>query len=336
MLKIFLGAACNLSCAYCLQDNRSDSRVKNPRYRDIALRYRALIERSGISYWGGEPSLYWREIAGMEETLHELGFMRSSVPHRITTNGTLITDEQVADVNRWGARITLSYHGSHDQIRYGALRRAERISMTFLLDKTNHDIRRAFAEADEASEIAGRRMPCYVHWCRATPDVPEHVRFDMTDVPKLRDDLFGVAEMALRGDRRSVEFFAPHLAEYLGLDHDAATVSRCYSPEAVVVMLDGSTYTCHHRCTDATRTGNALAGIPVVTATERANATAAHRFISAEPCRSCKHLSWCKGGCHLSQTHDVECAIQHAKAECFDYLLQHNFERILHASDRAS
>ena len=49
------------------------------------------------------------------------------------------------------------------------------------------------------------------------------------------------------------------------------------------------------------------------------------RFVKGEDCKACPVRSWCRGNCHLSGTHDVDCRLAKEKHNLLAWIdLQEN------------
>lgn len=117
-LKIQLGLACNYSCSYCLQ---AEHVAKAPKTStadvDIFLtNLNKWLEGSPsrIELWGGEPLLYWKKIEKLVPAL------RNRFPDAtilIISNGTLLTDEILAQIVEWNIDFAISHDGPGYHVR---------------------------------------------------------------------------------------------------------------------------------------------------------------------------------------------------------------------------
>lgn len=324
MLNIFLGNACNFTCGYCLQSKESPVREKQPDYDKFVDTF-ADKTGKGIAYWGGEPLLYWKDIREIQNRFVAKGLKIPFI--KIMTNGSLITDECVADANEWGASIRLSYHGAHDQIRYDKLKNLNDFGITYVLTAQNYNIYDCFKHTYEAEKLMERKtVSTYAHWVRATPATPKEYYFSEEDLRNLHVNMLNVAKDAMNGERRSCEFFYPHFTEWKdrmksGVD---STYGLCSSPGIINVTLNGDFFNCHHSSDAEHKMGN------VHTKTRNLNAElAAKHFISTTTCQTCQLKSWCKGNCQVSQTHAIDCKLSKIKNNVFEFLELSGFSQII-------
>lgn len=110
-LKIQLGLGCNYSCSYCSQGpqrHREDASST----QDAAAFLKNLHWLDGqpekIEFWGGEPLLYWNKIAVLAPALRE---RFPNATFLIITNGSLLHEGMIDDLDRWGFRVTVSHDG---------------------------------------------------------------------------------------------------------------------------------------------------------------------------------------------------------------------------------
>ncbi|MBI4790101.1 MAG: radical SAM protein [Chloroflexi bacterium] len=116
-----IGFACNLKCEHCFATTLQQSARRRMTVDDYARVARQCMALGAVnfSFQGGEPLLF-----------HNLGdIIEACQPARnvisVTTNGTLLTEERVAELKRWGVDIlTISLDSAnaaeHDRFRGAA------------------------------------------------------------------------------------------------------------------------------------------------------------------------------------------------------------------------
>lgn len=121
---LLLGTACNMRCRHCIQTPIKDGNDVSVRVDDKVM---ALVENYvryavgtplqegrkpfNLFFWGGEPLLYWDFIREQVVRLTEkYGILRNrNFRFRITTNGSLLTEEIVDFLNRYEVKLHFSY-----------------------------------------------------------------------------------------------------------------------------------------------------------------------------------------------------------------------------------
>ena len=322
MLNVFLGYACNFRCGYCLQSPGAATaeRRKHDTGR-FARRIVPLVRQWGIreiAYWGGEPLLYWRHIVAIHEALLAAGLAFDSV--KVVTNGSLLEDRHVEALNRWGAFVVVSQHEAYGEPRWQQVARLERSSLSFLFRHGELYAWDWFDRLDALEQRWGRPFWPYAHWARATDgcDASFYLTHDDLDrhVPHLRE----LARLRLAGHRHASTVFEGHLRDWrqkLAPGGDA--VPMCHGPHHLSVDLDGNRYGCHHSVRSDLRTGNLFAHEDPTPETAAALDHVA-RFVGSAECRACPIRSWCRGNCHLSNTHDVDCRLSKEKHRVLAWL----------------
>ena len=61
----------------------------------------------------------------------------------------------------------------------------------------------------------------------------------------------------------------------------------------------------------------------------------AWRWVRSAECRACPIRSWCRGNCHLSQTHELDCRLSREKHRVFAWLDQHALPSTWRKSSRS-
>ena len=115
---LMLGTACNMHCRHCIQtpikgnnfnltsldmDERVASLAEN--YIKFCVNYNLPPKNKPyyMYFWGGEPLLYWNFIKKYVVKMTEKYDMlrNRNIRFRMTTNGTLLTDEMIDFFNKY-------------------------------------------------------------------------------------------------------------------------------------------------------------------------------------------------------------------------------------------
>lgn len=322
ILHIFLGYACNLNCAYCLQDTRTGTRqIRDIKPEVIEEWIRVLRERNirKVAYWGGEPVLYWDLIVKIHTAFREAGLDLDHV--RFATNGTLVEDHHIEKLNDWGAFIVISDHRRYGKPRWEVLRNARHCSVSFLFTHQELTAWNFFARLESLRQRYGRTFTPYVHWAHATKSCDESMRMTHADLPIHEKHLYELADMRLRGDHYARMAFEGHVSQYQAkMTGRVENEAMCFSDTFLAVDLDGKVFSCHHSSVP----GNEIANSPFEAPTlmQRENFNRASRFVSSSECKACPIRFYCQGGCHMTLTHDVACRLAKIKAQVFDYIIE--------------
>lgn len=111
---LILGDSCNMNCVYCSQHEIRNTigQVKiNPDiYTYIYQKAKLLPEDEPLllTFFGGEPLLYWDTIKEIHRNLMR---MNVKIKYGITTNGKLLDFEKVDYINKYNWRVGISWDG---------------------------------------------------------------------------------------------------------------------------------------------------------------------------------------------------------------------------------
>lgn len=127
-LVFHLANECNLRCTYCYAgDGEYGAPQKYMSIETANQAIRFLMENSlgekavTIVLFGGEPLLNWRVLKHIvEQAVEEAGKWGKTVTFSLTTNGTLMTEEQMAFLRKYRIGTSVSMDGTreaHDKHR---------------------------------------------------------------------------------------------------------------------------------------------------------------------------------------------------------------------------
>jgi radical SAM protein with 4Fe4S-binding SPASM domain len=324
MLNIFLGYACNFSCKYCLQEMEAPDAVRRRHpVEPFIERVVPFVQDHGvkrISYWGGEPLLYWDTIKDIHAAFERAGIAFDFV--RMSTNGSLLTTDHVGPLNDWNVHVVISDHGRFGQPDWNMVRRLRRSSISFLFSGAAPEIWPFFARLADLERTYDRPFWPYAHWVRATRGCDPQYWFTPATLERHISHLWELAYLRRRGHRHASSLFEGHLDEWRrGLTRAAGPVEPlCHGRDHLSVDLMGNRYACHHSVMGRYRTGHLFDGTGPRDDGERRAVDHAWQFARSTECRACPVRSWCRGNCHLSQTHEIDCRLSREKHQVLAWL----------------
>ena len=118
-----LGDDCNLQCKYCLQHNIKNDVTPNKINPKLIDWFKKLYKENdnqqiGITFYGGEPTLYWENI---KELVDSLNF--ANYDFGMITNGKLLDSDKVKFINDNNLGTSISWDGrvSKDTRHYNVM-----------------------------------------------------------------------------------------------------------------------------------------------------------------------------------------------------------------------
>ncbi len=318
-LVLEVAQSCNLRCTYCYADGGTYGgpvRLLSPETARRAARF--LVATSGdqeevtLVLFGGEPLLNLPAIrAAVEEAEARAVDRGKQVRFSLTTNGTLLSRENVAFLRAHRVSVSVSLDGPpdiHDANRpgpdgRGSYHRAV-AGLALLLD-------------DAAGPVAARVTLPPPQWSRV-PEVFDHLaglgvhevgiapasptRPDLLPTPRQEDQLLeGFSEMARRfrtAARAGQVLPFSNLLDLLARIHvGAARVAPCGAGLGYLAAdTEGRLFLCHRLVgDDGFRAGSLDQGVQPGRVRACLDALAAPR---QEACTACWARSLCRGGCH--------------------------------------
>lgn len=321
MINVFLGYACNFKCGYCLQEplhaQAKRKRLDPQIFIDRVLPWVIDQKIDEIAYWGGEPFLYWEQIKAIHEAFRRAGHRFRFI--KLATNGSLLDEEKVATLNDWGAYVIVSQHGAFGQPNWDMVARLQNSSLSFLFA---HGTLVAWPWLNQL-ELLERRYERpffgYMHWVRATDGCRPDFYLTHADLDDHVPHLEALARARLHGNRHAYDLWQAHLEDWRrNLRPGEEAPVMCFGRHQIDVDLEGNRYGCHHTVNEAMRVGT-LWRDPETHA-ERAAMQRVRRFVDSAACRACPIKTWCRGNCHLSRTHDVDCRLSKEKHRILAWL----------------
>lgn len=323
-LNVFLGYACNFKCGYCLQAPDKQSAVRKS--GDVSgFVERVIPQLAGkridlLGYWGGEPLLYWETIREIQSALFAAGVDVQAV--RVTTNGSLLTPRIVGDLNAMGAHVVISDHGRFGSPAWDQVKNLKRFSLHFLFTHQALIAWPWFDHLRDIEEQIGRRVFPHVGWVRATDGCDPAYWLTEDDFAAHISHLWELARLRVGGDRLAADLLEGPFQEWVTAfqEPSGGVEALCYAADHVSVDLTGNRYVCHHSVDQHLKTGHLFE--TGRSPAERSAEASASRFMDTDECRSCPINRWCRGNCHRSNTHVVDCRLAKAKHQIFTWIAQ--------------
>ena len=120
-IDFILGRGCNLNCIYCVEHhNDIKEKVVHPNLDKVfsfvdSIRKRNDIEHLWLSFYGGEPLLYFKEMKKIVEHLSE----DPKISFSVASNGVLLSPDIVNIFNSYRIYPTISWDGKNTKRNRG-------------------------------------------------------------------------------------------------------------------------------------------------------------------------------------------------------------------------
>lgn len=342
---------CNLRCRYCFADCGEFHRTRSLMSAEVGRRaLDFLIEHSGkiknleVDFFGGEPLLNFDAVREITRYGRELEQKHNkTIRFTMTTNGTLLDDENIAFLNEQMHNIVLSIDGrpeTNDALRpyldgsgcYRDILPKYRALVAGRGDKSYY-VRGTFTRetldfADDVLHLAD----CGFEHISIEPvvlpaDHPLSLREE--DLPRIYAEYDRLAEAILERTRQGRPFNFFHFM----IDLDAGPcvykrVKGCGSGnEYLAVTPEGDIFPCHQFVEHSEyKLGNLTDGS--LDGGLRRQFTACN-ICSVAECRDCWAKYFCGGGCAannykygggLAHPYKIACALERKRVECALYI----------------
>ncbi len=328
-MRLFTGGACNMGCAYCIQEGmKGHADTAKPDAGKVCDALAWLFRKSGrekfeLNFMGGEPLLHWPLLTQVMERLES---MIPGAEFSIITNGTLFDGEKARFCIGHDVFVSLSHDGpgqalrgkdplaprsaSHAALLWFFRERPRRFSVNPVLTTGNFDL----------GEIWGyleNRMHGKLHVSEALPCTPvteEHAKsFCLTSPEEIESLKNRTCTLLLT---RHADYFHAYadmlcaLAFNTAMHEPARRNGRCsaYGEHPFVMDLGGNLRRCTSCGNDGMLGGVSNACGNIFTLMERdASLEETVRDMSMKPaawmereeCHRCPWIAMCQGGCPL-------------------------------------
>jgi radical SAM protein with 4Fe4S-binding SPASM domain len=315
-----------LRCGYCLQDGQAKTAVRRKGVASEFVNKVAPIlkkkSQDNLHLWGGEPLLYWPQIRDVVLGLRAEGISFGMT--RMSTNGTLLTPTIVDELNALGIYVVVSPHLTQQAPNWDLVSKLRNSSLHFMF---SHQELEAWSWLNLVQELEQKySRPFFPDgaWIKATETTPKEYWFTESDLEKHRSHLLELADLYVQGDRHVVSLLGGAFLAWNKLkDKTGPVQSLCHADDHIAVDLDGNRYGCHHTVDTSWRTGTL--GDEGSSIEEQSVIRFTRRFISTDACQSCELKHWCRGHCHRSQTHDIDCQMRFIQDEVYRYIQKKQF-----------
>ena len=263
--------------------------------------------------------LYWAKIRRIMDSLTELdrapeeGFF-------ITTHGRRLTDEYVEYANTHQVWTTVSAHDwDFTDEQFDRIFRLDHFSISSIIEHGQIEfwaLRKRFYELEDRY---GFKPRLYLHFLRANDGCSPECYLSKEDVDALVEHLvFDVIALAHKGDDWA-RWQCSQLLSDRRKEVAKGTGGKCVRDDRLSIDLHGNIYRCHHNFDATNVCGNIFQKVIPIHADSTVDF---ERFIRTEECRTCPIFEECRGGCYLSNTHDVDCYLAKQMSAVYQLMMQ--------------
>lgn len=342
---------CNIRCAYCFasQGDFKGARSLMPlevgkKALDMLVAYSGNRRNLEVDFFGGEPLMNFEVVKELVaygrslEPIHNKNFRFT-----ITTNGVLLSDDNMAYINEHMSNVVLSIDGRkavNDKMRYTITGGG---TYDLIVSKFQKLVER---RGDKPYYVRGTYTKHNLDFSRDVLHLAD-LGFDSTsvepvvakpedvyaitaeDVEQLEGEYEALAEAMIERHREGRPFSFFHFA--LDLSQGPCIVKRLTGcgagSEYLAITPEGDIYPCHQFVgNEAFKMGNVMAHMLDFTLTKQFKN--AHVY-NKEACRSCWARFYCSGGCHANAynfnediyvPYEIGCALERKRIESSIYI----------------
>lgn len=308
--NIMLGSACNWKCPYCIQTEQPIKQADPNHFCDLLIDHLKRTNRYdkvySFSFWGGEPLLYFDSLKVIIERLSAIPLRH---PMRVSSNGSLLTEENYKLFNKYKVRFEVSYHeGRLTDDKWKIALKIENFCVSSLITHKVLDwefyrqqwehLYRKFGRCVKWGVFpvisAGRNSSEY---SLSKEDIDTHFGFLYKHLNELNNTFYNYAYNALL-----YSMYSKGLYKY---------GNKCFNERCIDIDLYGNQYFCHHDYSPHTKVGNIFTRIPIM--------SREYPKISEE-CKNCSAFKFCTGGCLRCEDRNNECYYYKKLYQLFEYM----------------
>lgn len=328
-IYLMLGNECNLQCKYCLQHDIVNDQVChtiNPAvFKYIANAQKQQQRPIGITFFGGEPLIFWEQVKEFVLRLSVTG-----VKFGMVTNGKCLTQEKVDFINENNIGVGLSWDGyntlktrGYDVIKdkKDLLTQIKSLNVTGVVSQENYPLDFVCAVDEFDAEYykknqrhIGINMDLIMDNCGNCGDLTE------IDYDKWRTQMEMLKEKAQKSQGEEAPYttgqqLVYHIESLAGRKVDVLSAKCGNGITTLNIDMQGNLYQCHntHR-----KIGTIFED----------SLTPIRRMMLIDPthrnyrtmCKDCSVLPYCRNGCMLMDQDTRKryyCELAHATYEPF-------------------
>lgn len=307
--NIMLGSACNWRCPYCIQSEYPIKQVDANVFCDKLFEHLESNDRLSKVYsfnlWGGEPLLYYKSLKVL---LRRLSTIPTQLPIRITSNGSLLTEENYKLFNKYNSQFEVSYHeGQLSDDKWKIALKIERLVVSSLITHKVLDLEFYHKKWQELYDKFGR----YVTWCvfpiiYAGNTTIEYA-LNKEDIDKYMESLY-----THLNELDNAFYSLVYSALMYGMSSRGMHKygwNKCVNDRLIDIDMQGNRYFCHHEYANTSILGNIFENNMIPIHTEQK----AH-------CKECEAYKICTGGCLRSKDKETECYFYRSLWKFFHYV----------------
>ncbi|NPV27876.1 MAG: thioether cross-link-forming SCIFF peptide maturase [Firmicutes bacterium] len=337
---------CNLSCAYCFASKGNYQSRRSLMSEEVAIKaVDFLIDNSGkrhnieIDFFGGEPLLNFNTIKKVVLYGRKVEKNRGKKFYfTITTNGTLLNQENIDFINEYIDNVVISLDGRkevHDSIRYDRVGKGTYDRIVPLAQKLvsgrntkSYFIRGTFTARNKdftrdvmhLADLGFKEISV-----EPVVGVGKDIHIKEEDIQTILDEYEKLAVEYLNclQQGRNFRFYHFNLNLYEGPCIYKRIISCGAGFEYFAVSPEGHLYPCHQFVGQKDFVmGDIYHGIEN---TKLLDKFKNNNILTKERCRECWAKLFCSGGCHanawysngdIAKPNDIACELQKKRIEC--------------------
>lgn len=329
---------CNFKCWYCYETHIKDSKMDADTIASVisfskdAIKHQSEIKTFVLSFFGGEPLLYFDKVIKpiLTEVSDFCKVQNVNFSSGMTTNGLLITPQMLNFCKKYGLssfQITLDGNRDrHDKVRFISEGRGS-------YDRIVENVKLALKNAI--------RVNLRINYSIETICGLEDILMDFKDLSEREKNLLNFdfqkvwqEEASLKEEIRSIAIEFDRLGyQVSGLYGGFAPVlSSCYADKRyqATINYNGEVF----KCTARDFTNNTGEGVlnadGTITWNEKYERRLHAKFNNA-PCKECKILPICGGGCsqHALEHEGIDYCVYNFDEDAKTEMIRNKFEMLI-------
>jgi radical SAM protein with 4Fe4S-binding SPASM domain len=258
--KIILNKQCNMNCVYCLQGKKYNIVRETPMSPEEFAKFFPEDRKYDIVYFGGEPFLSYDYFIKLTDLIKE---KNPNVKFSVVTNGSLITEERVKELNERRIRVTISHDAVAQKITRDkvdiletngkTISKIERIGFISTLTKHNWNYFKNWEYFENFRKKYNIKQPTVFHM--NVRDLLNNIDDDMfiynnKEYEKMLDEVYEQLKNDILSDNRESYAFRAFWKNFTRIYYECILgngVTPCYSNKNILnVDTHGNIYACHN------------------------------------------------------------------------------------------